>query len=285
MALQRAGFFQNALGAPAQFAKMHRQRDRRKPAGGREPQPIPSGMSFVHADRQRPYMSFHSQRECGCKIPRIRLSSSREHRSRPARLRRWRIPPPLPPQSQERNPAQPPPHRIPTQDWRRSQASRILKVVRTAAHPANPFSAASTAAGVASTATALRRKRFDLLLMPGNFIVSEQRSAMEVDGVVGVLQRMPGKQQHHSLAGGHLSLGAQFLQARKGHGRSGFTAQAFGAKLGLGNRDLCLGDIEAPAACVLDRRAQPCATKPDCRCESPSRACALPPAPSVRRCC
>ena len=62
---------------------------------------------------------------------------------------------------------------------------------------------------------------------------------MEIDGVVGILERMPGEQEHNSLGGSYLALSAQFLQAGQSYCRGGFAAQAFSAQLRLGDGDFC----------------------------------------------
>ena len=82
---------------------------------------------------------------------------------------------------------------------------------------------------------------------------------MEFDGVVGVLERVAGEHQNHGLVGGDDALGAQFLQPGQGDGRGRLAAQSFGAELGLGDGDLRLGHVEAPAAGLLNdpRRLAP----------------------------
>ena len=47
-------------------------------------------------------------------------------------------------------------------------------------------------------------QRSDLCSMPCNLVLIQQCSAMEVDGVVGVFERVPGEQENHSLGGGTL---------------------------------------------------------------------------------
>ena len=79
-------------------------------------------------------------------------------------------------------------------------------------HPALPFSAASTAAGVASTTRALRRKPLNLRFVPGRLLLVQQRSAVKVDGVVGIFERVAGEHQNHRFARSHFAFGAQFLQ-------------------------------------------------------------------------
>ncbi len=71
---------------------------------------------------------------------------------------------------------------------------------------------------------------------------------MVVDGVGGVLEGVAGEDEDDALFAGDLALGYELLEAGEGDGGGGFAAYAFGADLGLGEGDLLLGGLFAPAA-------------------------------------
>ncbi len=86
----------------------------------------------------------------------------------------------------------------------------------------------------------------------GLFGVGEEFVAVVVDGVLRVLQGVAGEDKHDALLRGDLAEGDELLEAGEGDGGGGFAADAFGADLGLGEGDLLLGDLLAPAAEVVD---------------------------------
>ena len=75
---------------------------------------------------------------------------------------------------------------------------------------------------------------------------------MEVDGVVGILERVPSEQKNHRLVRRDFSLGTQLLEPGQRYRRGRLAPQAFRADLGFGDGDLRFGDIEAPSAGVLE---------------------------------
>jgi hypothetical protein len=80
------------------------------------------------------------------------------------------------------------------------------------------------------------------------FGVGEQLAAMVLDGVLGVLQRVAGEEQDGGLFPADAAVGNKLFEARERDGGGGLAADAFGADLGLGEGDLLLSDLFAPAA-------------------------------------
>jgi hypothetical protein len=150
------------------------------------------------------------------------------------------------------------------------------------AHPTLPFTAASTAAGVASTTwhcAASYRSPLQTHLL----LFLQERAAMEVDGVIGILERVAGEHQHHRLAGFHRSLARSFFSPGQRDRRRRLAAQAL-------RRPTPPWQWRSPPRSRpgTSRRspewpAPPCATRPDCRCGWPWPACAPPPAPAKLR--
>ena len=73
---------------------------------------------------------------------------------------------------------------------------------------------------------------------------------MEANRVVGVFKRMAGQDQHDRLARCDFSVGTKFFQSGQRDRRGWLAAETLGTELRLGDRYLCLGDIEAPTARV-----------------------------------
>ena len=146
---------------PAQLAKMHCQRNRRQPPRRRRAAAHPQRNPVVHLDRQRHNRPIVAPPASPCRSPEsdcLRAVRSAPHLG-PSR--QSKTPPPAPLPSPDKNPAPPQPRRIPAPDSPKLPAGAAAALRRHGlhwlAHPALPFIAASTAAGVASTTTALRR--------------------------------------------------------------------------------------------------------------------------------
>ncbi len=92
--------------------------------------------------------------------------------------------------------------------------------------------------------------------------VGEELAAVVVDGVVGVLEGMAGEDEDDALFPADLALGDELLEASEGDGGGGLAADALGADLGLGEGDLLLGDLLAPAAGGAEGTERPCARRP-----------------------
>jgi hypothetical protein len=82
----------------------------------------------------------------------------------------------------------------------------------------------------------------------GQLLLAQQLAAVVVDGVAGILERVAGEQQDGGLFLADAAVGDQLLQAGERDRRGGLAADALRADLGLGQRDLALGDLLAPAA-------------------------------------
>src|SRR5215469_7544085 len=79
------------------------------------------------------------------------------------------------------------------------------------------------------------------------FVLGEEFAAVVVDGVGRILQGVSGEDEDDTLFPADFALGDELLEASESNGRGGFAADAFGADLGLGEGDLLLGDLLAPA--------------------------------------
>src|ERR1700735_2844108 len=87
----------------------------------------------------------------------------------------------------------------------------------------------------------------DSRFMPSHFRIGQERSTMEMDGVIGVLERVSCEEQHDGLSSCNLALCEQFFQPGKRDGGSWFAAETFRADLRLGDSNLSLTYIETPA--------------------------------------
>ncbi len=67
---------------------------------------------------------------------------------------------------------------------------------------------------------------------------------MEVDGVVGILQRVAGEHQHHGFGVADGALRAQLLEPSESNSGSRLAAQAFGSQLRFCYRNLGFRYIE-----------------------------------------
>src|SRR5271166_2367936 len=88
----------------------------------------------------------------------------------------------------------------------------------------------------------------DLCAERGELILAKQIAAMVLDGVIGVLEGVPGEQQHDSFRCVDLPCRDEFFQSSQRDGGCRFTADAFSSNLGLGEGDLGFRYLLDPAS-------------------------------------
>ena len=265
---------------------MHRQRNRGQPPGSRRAAAHPQRNPVLHLDRKRHnrpvvfsqqiLVDFQNQIVFKPSAPLGIASRGRNRKLR----RRPR------PRSPDRNPAPRRPRQSPGRDWPTLPAGAASTGLRKAfaasliprCPSARPAPLPASRPPPPHCAAALQSPP----LCPGLF-VRQQRSAMEVDGVVGILQRVPGQHQHHRLIRSNLAL----LRAASSAPPA---SPPRPARSPAPRRPAPPWQSQSPPRShpgtsrpSPESRAPPCATRPDCRCESPSPACAPPPAPARRR--
>src|SRR5262249_46406683 len=77
----------------------------------------------------------------------------------------------------------------------------------------------------------------------------EQFAGMKLQRVLGVLEQMPGEDEHCALVGLHKASATKPVEAGQSYSRSRLTADAFAAQIGFGGGDLSLRHLlAAPAA-------------------------------------
>ena len=180
MALKPVSLFQNAIRTPRKLPEMHRQRNRGKARGRRRAATHAQRNAIHHANRQRHNRTLVTAQQSPCRPRESGCLRAARNDPHCARWRRSKTPAPPRPRSRDKSPEPRPQRRSRGRDsprWRASAsaarrrasvaAERQLSLIdRLAAHPTLPFSAASTAAGVASTVIAFRRSASISASMP-----------------------------------------------------------------------------------------------------------------------